>query len=141
MIHEPCSFLSDAQRPVHLVAADPVLAVGGHPDCGEPLPQVDRAVLEDGSDLGGELATRMLLLAFPQTASRDEARIGAPAYRTTNTARPAKLNHCAERHIRISEIPDGFEKRLGLGEWGGIGFHTYQYDADRPLSQVYYYPN
>jgi hypothetical protein len=135
VIHEPSCFLGDTKRPVHLVAADSVLAVGDHPDRGEPLPQIDRAILKDRSDLCRELAARMPLFAFPQAAGRDKMRVCTTARRAANAVRPAQLDHGAERDIRIGEVPDGFEKGLRLV------CHTNQYDSDRSLCQVYYYPS
>lgn len=52
MIHEPGCFLRNTERPVHLVTADSVLAVRDHPDRGKPTAKVNRAILENGSDLG-----------------------------------------------------------------------------------------
>ena len=68
MIHEPSSLLGNAKSAVHLIAADAVLAVGDHPNCSKPLPEIDWAILEYRSDLGGELAARVLLFALPKTA-------------------------------------------------------------------------
>ena len=138
VIHEPSGLLSDTKRPVHLVAADPILAIGDHPDCSEPLPEVDWAILEDRSDLGGELAAGMLLLAFPQTASCNKPNVCATACRAADPIGPAQLDHRAQRYVRIGEIPDSFDESLRLRE-RRVGFHTYQYDTDRLLSQVYYY--
>jgi len=140
VIHEPSRLLSDTERPVHLVATDPVLAIGDHPDCREPLPEIDWAILENRSDLGRELAARMLLFALPQSASRNEPHVGATARRAAYAIRPTQLDHCAKRNIRVGKIPDSFDEGLGLGERRG-GFHRYQYDAALSLSQVYYYPN
>jgi hypothetical protein len=139
VIYEPSRLLSDTERPVHLVAADSVLAIGDHPDCREPLPEIDWAILENRSYLGRELAARMLFFALPQTASRNEPHIGATACRAANAIGPAQLDHCAQRNILVGKIPDSFDEGSGLGERRG-GFHIYQYDAALSLSQVYYYP-
>jgi hypothetical protein len=135
VIHEPRSLLSDTECPMHLVAADPVLAVCGHPDRGEPLPQVDGTILKDGSDLGRELPARMLLLALPQPTCSNEPDIGSTACRAVDAIRPAQLDHRAHGDIRIGEISDGFNEGLGFVH------HTDQYDSDRLLCQVYYHPN
>jgi hypothetical protein len=140
VIHEPCGFLCDAERPMHLVAADSVLAGGDHPDCSEPLSEVDWAILKDRSDLGGELAARMLLFALPQTAGRNESNVSTTACWATDAAGPAQLDHCAQRDIRSGEVPDRFDQSLRLGG-RRIGFHTDQYDTDRLLSQVCYSPH
>jgi hypothetical protein len=133
MVHEPCGLLSDTERPVHLVAADPVLAVGDHPDCGKPFPEIDWAILEDSPDLCRELTPGMLLFAFPQTAGGNEPHVGATASRTADPIGPAKLDHRAQRDIRVSEMPDGVDQGLWLV------LHANQYDSDRSLSQVCYY--
>jgi hypothetical protein len=138
VIHEPGGLLSDPKRSVHLVAADSVLAVGDHPDSCKPLPQIDRAILEDRPDFCRELAARVLLSAFPETAGVDEARISATACRAANPTRPAQFDHCPKRHVRIGEVANGFEKRLRLAE--RVDFHRYQYDTANLLRQVYYYP-
>jgi len=137
MVHEPCGFLRDTKRPVHFVAADPVLAVGNHPDRGKPLAEIDRAILEDRPDLGRELPLRMLFLAFPEPPCRDEADIGTTTGRAMHAIGPAQFDHRQERNVRIGEVPDGFDEGLWLREreWGV--FHTDQYDRRRLLCQVY----
>jgi hypothetical protein len=138
VIHEPSGFLRDAERPMHLVAADPVFAVGDHPDCREPLPKVDWAILKDRPDLCRELPMRMLLFALPKTTSRYEPDIGTTTCRTTNAIGPAQFDHCAQRDIRVGEIPDGLNEGLGFGE--RFDRHADEYGAGSLLSQVYYYP-
>ncbi len=135
VIHEPCSFLGDAKSAVHLVAANPVLAVGDHPDCSEPFPQVDRAIFEDGPDLGRELAPLMLFFTLPEPPRNNKARISATACRAANAVRPTQFDHRAKRDVRVGEIPDCFDEGLGFVR------HTDQYDTDRLLRQVYYYPS
>jgi hypothetical protein len=137
VIHEPSGLLSYAERPMHFVAADSVIAVGDHPDCREPFPKVDWAILENRSDLGRELATRMRLFAFPNPAGRDEARIGTPTGGAMHTVRPAQFNHRTQRDIGVREVTDCFDEGLGFG---GCVRHADQYDRDRALCQVYYYP-
>jgi hypothetical protein len=133
VIHEPCSLLSDTERSVHLVAADSVLTVGDHPDCGKPLPEVDWAILEDGPDLCRELTARVLLFAFPKTASGDEPNVSTTACRAAHTVGPAQFDPRAQRNIRIGEVPDGIDQGLRLGG-RGVGLHKKQYDTIRALS-------
>jgi hypothetical protein len=82
----------------------------------------------------------MFLFALPHAAGRNEADICAPACWAANAIGPAQPDHCAQRDIRIGEIPDGFDPSLRLGERSG-GFHRNQYDTDDLLCQVYYCPN
>jgi hypothetical protein len=49
---EPRGLLCYADRAMNFVTADPILAIGDHPDSSEPLVQPERAVLKDGADLG-----------------------------------------------------------------------------------------
>lgn len=58
MEHEPCGLLGNANRAVNLPRANPVLAIGDHPDSREPLIQSERRVLEYGPDLDAELVLR-----------------------------------------------------------------------------------
>src|SRR5207248_11488029 len=53
--HEPAGFLGDAECARQFVRADAVLAVGEHPERGQPLVQPDRAILEDRAELDREL--------------------------------------------------------------------------------------
>ena len=138
MIHEPRAFLRDTKRAVHLVTADPVLAIGDHPDSSEPLAEIDRAILENRADLGGELLPWVLFLAFPHAARCNEPRIGATARGTMDAVRPAQFDHRSQGDVGIGEIPDGFDEGAGL-VW--CVRHADQYDSDRSLCQVYYYPN
>ena len=55
---------------MNLPRANAVFAVRDHPHCGEPLVEADRGILEDGSNLDGELAFRMASLALPHTPGR-----------------------------------------------------------------------
>jgi hypothetical protein len=137
VIHEPGSLLSDAKGAVHLVAADPVFAIGDHPNRGEPFTEIDWAVLEDRSHLGRKLTLGMLFFAFPNAPSRDEAWIGATACRAANATWPTKLDHRTKRDIGVREVADSLDQGAGL-VW--CVRHADQYDSDRSLRQVYYYP-
>ena len=78
MEHKPCGFLSDTKSAAYLVGANPVFAVGDHPDSHKPLVQTDGGILEDGPDLDAELLAGMLLLALPDMPGSDEAHVLAP---------------------------------------------------------------
>jgi hypothetical protein len=139
VINKPGTLLCDPECPVHLIAADAVLAIRNHPNCREPLAQVDRAILKNRSDLGRELAARMLLFAFPHAPCRDEPSISPPARGAMHAARPAERDHRSQRNVRVGEIPDGFDKSFWLRE-RGFGLHATEGRAFRSLSQVYYHP-
>ena len=139
MVHEPSGFLSDAERPVHLVAADSVLAISNHPDRRKPLAEVNRAVFKDGADLGRKLPARMLLFALPHAARGNEPNVSATARWAVHATGPAQLNHRAQGYIRIGEIPDGFDEGFRLRE-RCVGLHETEYGTPRLLSQVCYYP-
>src|SRR5207249_5718842 len=69
--HEPAGFLCDTERPRQLVGADAVLAVGEHPQRGQPLVEPDGAILEDRPELHRELPPT--LAALPDAAGLEEA--------------------------------------------------------------------
>ena len=138
MIHEPRGFLGNAECPMHFVAADPIFAVGNHPYRSEPFPQIDRAVLEDGPDLGRKLATRMLFPALPNSPSRNEARISASTGRAMHTIRPAQFDHRAKRDVGVREVTDCLDEGLWFGSYVR---HADQYDSGRSLCQVCYCPS
>src|SRR4051812_31423282 len=110
----PRGLLRDADRPRHFVGADPVLAVGDHPDGDKPLIERKRAVLENGPDLGRELLASVLLSALPKATGREEANVLASASRAVDAARPTKLNHMLEGYVRVCEVPDGFNEGAGF---------------------------
>ena len=131
--HEPSRFLRHTDRPMDFVGGNPILAVGQHPDRGEPLIQAERAVLENRPALRRELLADMRALAFPQAAGLDEPDISASTLWAVHAIRPAKLNHRRKRHIRVREVLDGFHEGLGFGA------HDGKSTEDRLLRQVYYY--
>ena len=68
--HEPSRSLRHSNIAAKFVTTDSVFAVDQQPEGDHPLVHSKRAILENGSDLHGEL----LLAGFtePETASRDE---------------------------------------------------------------------
>src|SRR5262249_45712747 len=87
--HEPCALLGDSQSAVNLVRANPIFASGQHPDGSEPFVQADRGILKDASNFDTELLFGVLVLALPDSASRDKANVFTPAGWTLNTIGPA----------------------------------------------------
>jgi hypothetical protein len=54
------------------VAGNAVLGVGNQPNSGQPLIPAERAVLEDGPNLGRELATTVFVLTLPDATGLQE---------------------------------------------------------------------
>ena len=90
MEHEPCGFLSDTESAAYLVGANPVFAIGDHPDSDKPFVQADGGILEDGPDLDAELLAGMLLLALPYVPGCDEANVLAPTGWALYASRPTQ---------------------------------------------------
>lgn len=121
MKHEPCRLLSDTESAGHFVGANPVLAVGQHPSCGQPLVQADRRILEDGSNLDGELPLGMMARALPDAAGLVERDFSRPASRADNPIRPATRNKVIEAVIRIREVNNRFLQALWFAH--GLNLH------------------
>src|SRR5260370_41280526 len=97
---EPAGLLGDADRPRQLVGADTVLAVGEHPERGQPLVEANRAILEDRAELDRELPPTVA--AFPDAAGVEGSRAfgfppgGGSAPRPSARAREGAAPHlCA----------------------------------------------
>ena len=138
MEHEPCGLLSDAQSASHFIAADPVFAIGDHPNCDEPLIQRQRGILEDSPNLDGELFASVFALALPEAASGEEAHLGASASGADNAIRPAALNHEREAIVGIGEVDYRLLESLWFGAHGVP--HKQNCTKEGLLSQVYYCP-
>src|SRR5882672_812334 len=114
--HKPRGFLSNSQRPMDFVGADPVLVVDEHPERRKPLLQPERRILEDRTDLDGELLPGVLSMALPAPVGRQERHSVAPTGRAQDApVRPALLDHEGQAGFRIREVEDGFLERLGGG--------------------------
>src|SRR5580692_1641600 len=101
--HEPRGFLSDAKSSMELPGAIPVLAIGNHPGCGEPLVQRDRRVLKDCPNLHGELPPGMLGRALPAPMLRLIMHLGATAGRADNAVRPTTRNKIVNAVLRVGK--------------------------------------
>jgi len=62
--HEPCGFLGNAQIAGEFAGANAALAVGQHPERGEPFIKANSGIFGETADLDGELALGMMLRAF-----------------------------------------------------------------------------
>jgi hypothetical protein len=116
MQHEPCTLLSDAKVTGDLVAADAVLAVDQHPHGWKPLRERNRAVLEDRTNLDGELFTA--LLALPNAAG---AYIGDGlllAVRACHAVGPAEARDKHGRYVDVAEIGNRAKQGVGVAVLG-----------------------
>jgi hypothetical protein len=107
--HEPRGFLGHAKRAVQLVGANPVLAIGEHPQRRKPLVETERRILEDRSDFDGELLAAGA--ALPDPTRRQKHRGNGAAVYTHGAVRPAKLGDERKRAVRVREV----DNRLGQG--------------------------
>lgn len=117
--HEPCSLLGDAEGAGNLVGTDAVFAIDHHPQRREPLVQADRAVLEDGAHLDGELL--LAGFALPQMAGFQERMLHASADRADGTFGPPERRNEVQADVRIGEVSNGLDQ----GSWSvHVGFHA-----------------
>ena len=117
MEHEPAGFLRDTKRPRQLVRADAVLAVGQHPERGEPLVEPDGAVLENRAELHRELSPT--LTALPDAAGLEKAGVARFARRTGRPFRPAQRGQKGQAGVGVREVADRLSQRIG--EVFGLG--------------------
>jgi hypothetical protein len=100
--HEPRSLLSDTESTAKLARTDSVLGVDDHPECGKPLVEAERTLLEYGSNLCGVLA--LAITASPQPARGHKDRVGRVAPRAVRLAvRPAYRRHKLQRPVVVGE--------------------------------------
>jgi hypothetical protein len=106
MKDKPSGFLSHTKRAPDLVRTNPVLGIGNHPNGAKPFIQTERAILEDGSRLDGELLFTFLVFALPQVASFHVVQILTSALRAGDALRPTKVNDEINSLLLIGEIYD-----------------------------------
>ncbi len=118
--HEPCGLLSNSKSAANLIGANPVLGVHDEPNGNHPLVHAERGILEDGSDLDGELL--LTVLAEPNAPRRDKRMLRSIAAWASNfTIRPAQLYCVIKRALRVGEIRDCFLQSLGKLEFCAHG--------------------
>src|SRR6266566_201001 len=110
MEHEPTGFLRDAERPRQLVGADTVLAVGEHPERGQPLVEPDGAILKDRAKLDRELPPTVT--ALPDAAGLEEARVSRFARGTGRALRPAQRGQKGQAGVGVREVADRLSQRV-----------------------------
>ena len=71
--------------------ANTILRIGDAPHGDEPLFQTERAFFKDRSDLGRELASRMLLMALPTALILEVRNSGRSTMGTADTFGPTHL--------------------------------------------------
>ena len=116
--HEPRGLLGHAEPACQFVGADAVLAIGEHPEGGEPLVEPNGRVLKDRPELDGELL--LAALALPDAASREEGDFLGLAQRAGRAIGPAELRDEFERGVGVREVADRFDEILRL-----VGSHCY----------------
>ena len=138
MEHEPSGFLGNAEIAGQFVGADPVLAVHQHPHGRQPQGQLDRGVLEDRTDLDGELLPAVP--ALPDPAGLEEVVLAnASALRAgLLTGGPAKVGDESQCNVLVCEVLDGFKQSLGSIV---LSVHKEEYTPKSWVCQVCYCPN
>ena len=104
--HEPRGLLGDFESLPDLVGANAVLAVRHHPHGAEPFIQTNRRILEDRTDLNGEL-----LLAVPALPDQPRSEVGsflAGAARADGlTVGPLNSSNLVDAGLRVAVVPYG----------------------------------
>jgi hypothetical protein len=108
MQQEPSRLLGDSQVAGHLAGANAVLAISNHPHRHQPLVQRDRRLIENGSDLDGELLAAIRSLALPNTAGLQEHWFLRFAIRTGNALGPALGRKVVQSVVWIVEVNNRF---------------------------------
>ncbi len=121
MHREPCGFLSDADSAGHFVGTDSVLAVPNHPNSSKPFVEADWRILENGSNLSGELPLAVDALALPLALIGQESRIAAATGGANNAIGPPQLNYVVEAILGIGEEYDCLLKCLQVGNVVHLG--------------------
>jgi hypothetical protein len=85
------------------IGTDTVLAIGNHPDSGQPLIQTKRRVLKNRSNFDAKLAARVNTLALPLTLIRKKPYIVTPARWTDSAIRPTSRGQVSEASILVRE--------------------------------------
>src|ERR1700677_1081934 len=97
------------------VTADAVFAIRDQPYCGKPFIQGNRAILEDGSNLDGELPLGVLRLAFPEAASGDKTQVLRLASRAYCAIREDATLEELKAALRIGKVCDGLLESFWFG--------------------------
>lgn len=87
-----------------------ILCVGDAPNSDEPLVKTERRILEDGSNLGGELLTAILVLALKHSPTGDVSDTIAAAHRASDlSVWPPYRDHVPMAHVQVREVANGFK--------------------------------
>src|SRR5439155_3477893 len=102
-----CGSLRHSDATSKLVTTDSVFAVDQEPEGDHPFVHSKWAVLENGSDLHGELL--LAGLTKPQTASRDEGvLVGAASRASDLAARPAEFDCVDKAAVTVGKVFNRF---------------------------------
>src|SRR5579859_567201 len=135
--HKPSGFLSDSYGAVNLIRANAILAIAQHPNSSQPLIQTERGILEDGSDLDGELPSLVDTLALPFSLILEEHNIlAATGGASYDAIRPAQGHHVVKGIVGISKIHDCLLQ--GLKRFM-FAVHDLNHRLFGLIRQVYYY--
>src|SRR5437879_11458924 len=108
--HEPRSLLRHTECARHLARADTVLAVHGHPQCGQPFREWNRTIFEDGPDLGRKLS--VAIAALPDATSfQKRGVLGLTRRAHRLPIRPAESSEHGQGYVGIGEVSDRTEQR------------------------------
>lgn len=136
--HEPSGFLGDTQGAGQFARAYPVFGVHNHPEGREPFVQSKGAILENRTNLDGELLGA--LFALPNTAGAQKRCFGGLAARAFGFAiRPADRRYEVQGGVGIGEVLDGVGQRLR--KLGCALVHAYKLPKPAVVSQVYNHLN
>jgi hypothetical protein len=133
MHHEPCGFLSDAERTGNLARGNAILGSGDQPHCRKPFFKAQRRVFKDGPDFGRKLPFGVCALALPFPLSRQPSNVFPPAGRANHALGPAMGDHVLDAVVLIGEVDNGFLECL----WA---FHTSNHSRSDLICQVYICP-
>src|SRR6185437_10784686 len=112
MQHKPRRLLRDAESATHLIRAKSIAAIHEHPQSDKPLVQSDRRILENRSDLDGELLCAFL--ALPSLLRGKIVVLAMTALRTDRAIGPAQLGNRVNAGLFVLKVPDGISESFGL---------------------------
>jgi hypothetical protein len=138
MHHEPCCFLSDSKIASNFITANSILAITQHPHSGKPFIKADGGILENGSNLDGELPLSMMAGALPHATGWIELYPLRPASGADHAFGPALCHEIIKAIVWAREVDYRFLK----GFWFAHDFvpHKQNHSKFQWMSQVNYCP-
>jgi len=108
LVHKPCCLLGHSKRAPDLITGDSILAVPHHPHGREPLAKANRGILEDRTNLHGELLAAFE--ASPGETSLDKGQPFGFATRTFGTVRPLDFGNRFKAYHWVRKVLDCFHQ-------------------------------